>query len=88
MSHFDLPLLLDAIRSGDLQRVHRTVEQYRATGICPPRLSLLEARDSNKQLPEELAFSLGRDSTSSNLDAFNQIGEYLRGQRLHMAYFE
>ncbi len=88
MSHFDLPLLLNSIRSGDVKRVQQTVEQYRATGICPPRLSLLESRDLNSQLPEEVAFSLGQLSTSSNRDAFREIGEYLRGQRLHMAYFE
>jgi hypothetical protein len=34
-------------------------------------------------LPEEFAFRLGAEQP-----AFQAIGEYLRGQRLHMDYFE
>jgi hypothetical protein len=64
-------------------RARAIVQSHRGTGEIPPRLGLLTVRNADGHTAEDVAASLAPGSC-----AHKAIHDFLRGQRLHMAYFE
>lgn len=81
--HPDLERLIRVVQCGDLALVRGEVERWKGTGLCPPRLSLLEARDAQGRRAEDVAEEMAKSDSK-----WLEIVSYLRGQRLHMDYFE
>ena len=75
--------LFEQVVAGNEERVRAIVESHRGTGIFPPRLSLLTVKNASGHTAEDVAGSLAPGSM-----AHKAIHEFLRGQRLHMEYFE
>ncbi len=70
--------LFHAAERGLLEEVRRIIFRLRGTGLCPPRLGLIEIRDSSGLTEADVAERTGHQ----------EVADLLRGEQARMDLFE